>query len=943
MSTTVRRVLAALAALIVLAVGALLLVPVLFKDTITARVSEEASRQLRADVRFDGVEVTALQDFPDVTVGLTGVSVVNREAPFEGVRLAEVGELRLALDVMSVVSGGTIEVKSFRLADATLNAIIDEEGRSNLDLGPESEDDAEDDAEDEEGSSAFALSLDGYTIENLDLSYDDRQAGTLLVMKDLDHQGSGDLTAAKAALETRTDIAALSVRDGGVDYLKSVKVGWDLDVELEQDAGRVTLRENRLTLNALTLVATGTVVQSGDDLDLDLTFESPEAAFRDILSLIPAVYSAEYASMVSAGTLALKGSVKGRLVDGSEDLPAFNLDLSIADGSFSYPDLPTSVGGVAVQASIQHPGGDPDKVVVDVPRFRMALDGSPIEGSLRVLNPVSDPDVALRAVGTLDLGRLQQAVPLEAGARMSGTLDMDVDVAGRVSQFESEDLDAVKAAGTFALSGFTYEGPEVPLPVQISQMSMTLAPKQVEVSKLQLRIGDSDIGLTARLDNLLAYAMTDAPLSGQVEMTSKLLDLDALAGDSEEEEAAADSGESAIYIIPDNLDLALSTRIDKLRYDEKVYQAVNGRVSLRGGAMDIEELSMKFLGGTVGLTGSYSASSARKADVDMKVDLKNIGVSEAAKDISTLARAIPAIEKASGRISGGMSLVTSLGPDLTPDLATLLSLGSFRASDLTVNPAAIQKIGETLKNDTLSKLVLDGSDLGFEVRNGRIKVEPTAVKLGKTRATLQGTTGTLDQTLDLQLDLSLPAGDIGAADLLKGLGAVGAAVGDVDLLVLIGGTFSKPTVSVKPGSDLKGAVDEVIEEVKDKVVDAAMDLAGDLIDEAKKKGDQLVDEAKKAADAVRAAAKTSADKLRSEASKQADKLKKEAKGNPVKEAVAKEAAKKVESEADKAAKKLESEADTQAKKLVDTAKSQRDKLIAEAEAKTGTGGSGRSR
>jgi hypothetical protein len=54
------------------------------------------------------------------------------------------------------------------------------------------------------------------------------------------------------------------------------------------------------------------------------------------------------------------------------------------------------VTDVGLELAVDNPGGDADNTVVDLKRFHAALGKWPIDGSLLVRSPVSDPDAALR-------------------------------------------------------------------------------------------------------------------------------------------------------------------------------------------------------------------------------------------------------------------------------------------------------------------------------------------------------------------------------------------------------------------------------------------------------------------------------------------------------------------------------------------------------------------
>ena len=134
----------------------------------------------------------------------------------------------------------------------------------------------------------------------------------------------------------------------------------------------------------------------------------------------------------------------------------------------------------------------------------------------------------------------------------------------------------------------------------------------------------------------------------------------------------------------------------------------------------------------------------------------------------------------------------------------------------------------------------------------------------------------------------------------------------------IGGTFSKPPVSV----DLAGTLKNLVTDTKAKVVgeatrqvNAAKDKA---IEEAAKQKENALKAAQDQADRIRNEAQKLSDKLISDAQVQGDQLVDKA-GNPITKKIAQAAAKKIMEEATRKAADINARADEQAKRVIQSA------------------------
>ncbi|MFN7144452.1 MAG: AsmA-like C-terminal region-containing protein [Myxococcota bacterium] len=612
--------------------------------------------------------------------------------------------------------------------------------------------------------------------------------------------------------------------------------------------------------------------------------------------------------------------------------------LQVNDGAFRYPSLPTSVDGIQVDLAVRHPEGGVDATEIDLPRFAANVGGAPITGSLRLRNPVTDPDVAATVVGALDLALLRQALP-PSDATYAGKAAVDLDVRGRVSQFTAQAVDQVTARGTLRLEDFRYTTPEQPVPVEIDRLHVTLDPRRADLAELSMRLGASDLAARGTVDNLVAYVLTDAPLVGRMDVTSRFLDLDAFTGGGSEAVASSDGatrGASAgaapvdagsrVVVVPTDLDFGLTARAGRVRYGGHDASDVTGTFALKDGALRIETLRMGLLGGRVELSGAYAAPTDAHADVDMRIEMVDFDAGATVAAFDALGEIVPVARGARGRFDSGFRMQARLGPDLAPDLPTVFSDGRLRTKALSLAPAFLGDVAEKLGNTRFRTLDLDDADLRFEMKNGRVAIAPTSLKVGGVAATLGGTTGALDRTLDLDLAMEVPVASVKAADLL---GAIGAAKGGAaDVKVKVGGTYDKPTVRLDVGG--------VADAIEEKVAAVVEDVTDRLLAEARAKGDALVAEAERLAAKGIAEAKKQGDALRAEAKKRADTLAAEAKGNPLAEAAAKETKKKLLAEADKKIAKLEAEAASKARAGVDAAKKEQARLLREAEAKAKT-------
>ena len=102
----------------------------IFKDDIVTLVKKETNKALNAKVDFGEFDLSLIKSFPDFYFSIENISVIGVDE-FEGIELATVGEIDLTVDVMSVINGEAINVKSINIVEPNIHAKVLADGNAN--------------------------------------------------------------------------------------------------------------------------------------------------------------------------------------------------------------------------------------------------------------------------------------------------------------------------------------------------------------------------------------------------------------------------------------------------------------------------------------------------------------------------------------------------------------------------------------------------------------------------------------------------------------------------------------------------------------------------------------------------------------------------------------------------------------------------------------------
>ena len=160
---------------------------------------------------------------------------------------------------------------------------------------------------------------------------------------------------------------------------------------------------------------------------------------------------------------------------GDSIVPQFDIAMAVKNAMFRYPSLPAGVDQINIHAEVKNPGGAIDLTTVNIQPFSFRLAGNPFSLTADVKTPVSDPDFRAEAKGVLNLGMIKQVYPLD-DMELNGTINADMQIAGRLSYIEKEQYNRVQASGTIGLTGMKLKMKDMP-DVDIHKSLFTFTPK----------------------------------------------------------------------------------------------------------------------------------------------------------------------------------------------------------------------------------------------------------------------------------------------------------------------------------------------------------------------------------------------------------------------------------------------------------------------------------
>jgi hypothetical protein len=935
----------------------LLVAPFLFKGKIESAIKQAANDNLNARVNWSDVSLSLIRNFPNLRVSVEGLTVDNTVAPFDSVRLANIGSLDVVVDIKSLF-GDEIVVKRFGLVDPVLDIRFASDGSSNIDIAKEDTTAVEEAPTAEEGG-AFKMKLKEYFIKNGTINYDDRTMPMIMKFEGLNHEGTGDFTQDLFKLVTTTRADKATFWFDGITYLNAVKADLQADIDMDMKNSKYTLAGNKILLNALELGAQGWVAMPGEDIDMDISFNALQKDFKQFLSMVPLEFAKDVKDVKASGGLAFNGFVRGTYNDNS--MPSIGLELAIDNARFQYPDLPKSVENIHVKAKIYADMNNEDNTTVDVDKFHLEMAANPVDMTLHLRTPESDPYIDFACKALVNLDNVKEFIPLEKGDDVHGIINADVDMKGNYSVVESGNYERFDAKGMIDIQNVLFKSDSLPYDLQVNKAVFNFTPQFIDLAGFDARIGKSDLQASGKIERYLAYALHDSLLVGAFNLSSSLMDLNEFMTEEEATNttetapAATDTSAMSPIELPGNIDFTLNANFAKMVYDVHEITNVQGGIVLRDQIATLNNLRMNVIDGTVAMTGNYNAQNLAAPKMDFLFDIQNMDINKAATQFVTIQKLAPIAKACNGKFSTQLNMQCSLSQDMMPINPTVNGGGKLATKSVVVKDfAPLVKLADKINFDKLKQPQSVGDvNVSFKIVNGTITVDPFTVKLIDGMPMKVSGYTTLDQAINYNVEMDVPmtmfpAGAMQQAntwigELNKKLGSNISVGSKINVIAVITGTVTDPKVNVTSKALGEDAVASLKEQAIAEVKEQLNNLKNEALEKAIAEKERLVKEAKAQREKLLADAAVQRDKAKKQgeelakkgkeaAYKAADDLVAKAR-NPLEKAAAKIAADKAKKEADEAHKKALEKANKEADEAYKAAEKKSENLVKDAEAK----------
>lgn len=831
-------------AVIIVVVFVLLLIaaPFLFKGSLEKLLKKNINQNLNATVEWNDMDLSLFKSFPDAAVVINDFSVVNK-APFEGDTLAKGKSIKLDMGITQLFKSGNdpIIVDALQLNEALINIKVDSLGNANYDIAIKDESaPISETTESSETSEGFTFDLQQYEVNDSRINYLDEATKTFLILKDVNHEGTGDFSLDVSELETQTN-ALVSFKIDDVEYLKDNTISLDADFQLDLKNQKYTFLENEAKINELPLTFDGFVKVNENNNEIDLTFKTPSSDFKNFLAVIPKEYVKNLDGVTTTGNFSVNGMLKGVIDD--TYIPKMDISIQSDNASFKYPDLPKAVQNIHIDAVLKNETGLMKDTYVNIGGLTFKIDNEVFSANGSIKNLTENALVNMAFKGTINLANIEKIAPIEMEQNLSGIFKADVTTNFDMQSIEKEQYQNIKSSGTASLSGFNYNDAAFNNELKIANAAVSFTPGNIKLNEFKAATGKTDVSATGTMQNLIPWIMGKQDLKGTFNIQSNTFNVNdfmasetgnkkAETSSSEEETNTQNKATKEAIKIPDFLDATLNFSANKVVYDNLNLTNVKGTATIKNETATLSNVTSNIFGGNIAFGGNVSTKNETPTFA-MDLDLSKIDIEQSFQSLDMLQYIAPIAKALQGNLNTKLKLNGELTEELTPKLSTLA--GNAVAQILTAEVdkqqmPLLSKLGDQVSFLNLDRLSLRDVSTVLKFNNGNIEVQPFNFDVKGIDVAVSGSHG-LDKSINYSAQLDVPGKYLGGdvSKLLAKLDPENADNVSVSIPVGITGTLTSPSISVNTKTAINELTQRLVEKQKQELKDKGKDILGDLI------------------------------------------------------------------------------------------------------------------
>ena len=460
--------------------------------------------------------------------------------------------------------------------------------------------------------------------------------------------------------------------------------------------------------------------------------------------------------IVMKGDVTLDVELEGIYNSTLKKFPSVDAKVELKDGFLQTKGYQEPISNIQLSGGVVNTTGNFSDTRLSIRKLTYTLEDEPFAVS-GTISDLDKYDFDLKINGLIDFEKLTRIYPIPS-VKLSGTIDSDLEARGSLSDAEAGHYERISSDGTIEIKDLLIQNPSIPNLILINDALLTFSPSKIVLERLKAKLGRSSISLTGDLYNYMAFATrTDDLIKADLILTCDTLDLNEWLSETTVSQRTDSSigHQINVWRIPINLEAVFDSEIRYVIFEDLKVSRLDGEIKMSGGVMTLRETGFNSLNAKFNLSGDYDTRDMKHPVFDMDLDVKELDINSAYKEVKLVRDLLPAAGDAEGNFSVVYKLKGELNSDFSPKMETLTGGGEMRIANAKINGMKIfEELSKASKRREVNDPHLKDFVMRSEIRDNRIYIKPFSIKVSGFDADIEGVseiTGAIQYLVRLEL------------------------------------------------------------------------------------------------------------------------------------------------------------------------------------------------
>lgn len=728
----VRNVILGVVVVLLLTLAVLFALGYVYQDELKQIAVEQINENINAPIQVkDGIDVTFIRNFPDVSIILN--NVVIPDIIQKNKQLLNAKKVSLLFNIYEVFD----EKKSVRkiiIENGTIDLYRDKSGKGNYDILKPSSDTAK-----------TLLELKSVVFEDIELSWTDKASKIKATTWVHRLNFSGDF--ANDSYDLKAD-AHLNFHHFiyNKDTFNIEKIA-ELDFKMSIDNQRKIYAISNSTLN----VASNKFIVDGKILkdNQNFTIKSSGQQIETLFDLLPEHYKQKLDGISGNGNYEILLAINNSKATSSS--VAFNATLQ--NGELRVPKLSEKVKDVNTVLSY-----DSKADMIEITQFTASYENKPIRFRLKVNQLSKAPLFILNADGDINLKSMQQFIPEDKVQEIAGNLHFeDFTLLGALDNSNKLISSSIEGSGSFKVNDVVLKANKVTYSNINGQL--TYQKGHLIANALTAEFLSSSFYFDGTIDNLFVFIVDRASRSGNTELLVdgtlmiKGFELNKMIAAFKKEQKS-DAGKIDIRDVF-NMRGNLNLSVDKFQYQKLRFEEINAILALAPGQILLKDFETNTMGGKLRHRGYINFTANQEMEIGGDLSIRDIELTQLFEQSENFYQTTLTDKHIKGKIEADMSFVSFFKQysEFDPGRLSATLNCKIKNGEL-INFEPIRMASKFIRIEELNHIYFSDLSNQIIIKDRKISIPQMEVQSSAINLQLNGT-HTFDNNIDYHIKVNL--------------------------------------------------------------------------------------------------------------------------------------------------------------------------------------------